>query len=235
MKLFARKECWAPTACGWLALAVVFLGLAALAFGSIYDFLAPTSPVAADVLIVEYWLPDYAMEGAVAEFKQGGYKYLILCGEELPVAWRSSSRFKTGGDLAAATLIAMGLETNRVIALQPYVSARDRTYSMALATGEWLQATNARLRAVNLYSLGPHARRSRLLYQKALGKKVAVGVFAPPSAAYDPKRWWSTSNGFRDVLGEAIAYLYARILFHPSTGPTHTRTFEAEVLPAPAR
>jgi len=218
MKLFARKECWAPTARGWLALAVVVLGLAALAVASVYGFLAPTSPVAADVLIVEYWLPDYAMAGAAAEFKRGGYKYLILCGKELPTLWRSSSRFKTGGDLAAAVLIGMGLETNQVVALQPFDSGRDRTYSKALATSEWLQATNARLRAANLYSLGPHARRSRLLYQKALGKKVAVGVFAHPPDSYDPRKWWKTSNGCRDVLGEVIAYLYARVLFHPSSG-----------------
>ena len=157
------------------------------------------------------------MEGAAAEFKRGGYQYLILCGREQPAAWRSSSRFKTGVDLAAAVLIELGLETNRVVALEPLDSARDRTYAKALATGAWLQATNPRLRAVNLYSLGPHARRSRMLYQKALGKKVTVGVFAHPPDSYDPRRWWSTSNGCRDVLGEVIAYVYARVLFHPSS------------------
>ena len=235
MKLFVRKECWAPTARGWLALAAVFLGLAALAVASAYDFLAPTSPVAADALIVEYWLPDYAMEGAAAEFKRGGYKYLILCGRELPAAWQSSSRFKTGVELAAAVVTEMGVEKNRVVALAPLDRARDRTYGRALATGEWLQATNPGLRAVNLYSLGPHARRSRMLYQKALGNQVTVGVFAHPPNTYEPRRWWSTSNGCRDVLGEVIAYAYARLLFHPSSGAVHTGTPEASILPAAAR
>jgi hypothetical protein len=68
---------------------------------------------------------------------------------------------------------------------------------------------------VNLYSFGAHARRSRLLYQKALGRKIQVGVIAYPDYHYDPARWWAEGEGFRDVVGEGIAYLYARLLFHP--------------------
>ena len=79
----------------------------------------------------------------------------------------------------------------------------------------WLESARVPVRAVNLYSLGAHTRRSRLLYQKAFGSRVKVGAFAHPDNSYDPKRWWASSEGFRKVLDEGIAYLYARALFHP--------------------
>ena len=68
---------------------------------------------------------------------------------------------------------------------------------------------------VNLMSLGPHARRSRFLFEKALGKGVVVGVTAIPSRDFDPAHWWRSSSGVRDVIGETLAYAYARLLFHP--------------------
>jgi hypothetical protein len=32
---------------------------------------------------------------------------------------------------------------------------------------------------------------------------------------FDPDHWWKTSAGVRGVIGEGLAYLYARLLFHP--------------------
>ena len=64
--------------------------------------------------------------------------------------------------------------------------------------------------------MGPHARRTRLLFQEAFGSKVAVGVIAVPDDAYDPRHWWRSSEGVRDVVGEAIAYVYARFFFYPA-------------------
>jgi hypothetical protein len=66
---------------------------------------------------------------------------------------------------------------------------------------------------VNLFSLGPHARRSRLLFRRALGKEVTVGVVALSSGDYDARHWWRTSQGFRSVTGELIAYCYVRAMF----------------------
>jgi len=66
-------------------------------------------------------------------------------------------------------------------------------------------------------TLGPHARRSRLLFQKAFGKEVKVGVISVEDRDYDPAHWWRSSEGVREVLGEAIAYFYAKFFFSPSS------------------
>ncbi|MGA2863524.1 MAG: ElyC/SanA/YdcF family protein [Verrucomicrobiota bacterium] len=212
--LFARRECWVPTRRLWVVLAVLLLGGAFLASHSLSSFLSARSPVSANVLVVEGWLPDFAMQGAIEEFKRGGYKYVITSGGGLPDGWLAG-RFKTGAEFAAANLAALGLPTNVIVPAPSARVGRDRTYAAALAVKEWLRMAHPEVRAVNLYSLGPHARRSRLLFQKAMGNKVKVGVIAHPDNRYDSKRWWASMDGFTEVTQEGFAYLYAKCLFRP--------------------
>ncbi len=198
-------------------LAVVLLGSAGLVVNYLCDFLSPNQPVRANVLVIESWIPDYALQGVLDEFRRGHYKLLIAAGIGLPVEWMGQTRYRTGSELAAATLGALGLETNRIVALPFSNSARDRTYAAALGVKDWLESSHPAVKAVNLYSVGPHSRRSRLLYQKALGSGVKVGVIAHPDAWYNPRQWWASTQGFESVAGEAIAYLYARLFFHPAS------------------
>jgi len=67
-----------------------------------------------------------------------------------------------------------------------------------------------------------HARRTRLLFQKAFGKGVQIGIIAVPNADYPANRWWHYSQGLKDVVSEVAAYLYAKLLFFPSE-PVHPR------------
>ena len=69
--------------------------------------------------------------------------------------------------------------------------------------------------AFNLLTEAAHARRTRLLYQEAFGEGVKIGIIAVPNPDYDAGHWWRYSEGVREVLGESIAYLYAKFLFHP--------------------
>jgi hypothetical protein len=51
------------------------------------------------------------------------------------------------------------------------------------------------------------------MFEKALGKDTAVGVISIPEKDYDQQHWWRSSAGVRTVIGETMAYLYARFLF----------------------
>ena len=176
------------------------------------EFLAINSPVPSQVLIVEGWLSDHALLGALREFKRGEYRYLLTCGGPLVEAG-ALSRHRTGAEFAAAKLQELGLSKDRIVAVPSAGSARDRTYTSALAVKKWLRNSNLSARSVNVFSMAAHARRTRLLFQRALGQEFEVGVFAFPDASYDPDRWWANSEGVRDVLSEAIAYVYARCVF----------------------
>jgi hypothetical protein len=69
--------------------------------------------------------------------------------------------------------------------------------------------------SINVLTAGAHARRTRLLYQKALGRNVTVGIIAASNPDYNPKQWWRYSDGVREVIGESIAYIYAKFFFYP--------------------
>jgi len=47
-------------------------------------------------------------------------------------------------------------------------------------------------------------------------KESEIGVIAVPDRDYDAKRWWSSSEGVRDVIDELVAYVYARLIFRPA-------------------
>jgi hypothetical protein len=53
------------------------------------------------------------------------------------------------------------------------------------------------------------------LYEKAFGKDVKVGVVALEDRYYEADHWWRSSEGVREILGESIAYIYARFFFSP--------------------
>jgi hypothetical protein len=69
--------------------------------------------------------------------------------------------------------------------------------------------------ALDVLSWDAHARRTQLLYQKALGDNVLVGIVAAGNPEYNANEWWTSSAGVRTVIGETLAYLYARFLFYP--------------------
>ena len=92
--------------------------------------------------------------------------------------------------------------------------ARDRTYGSAVALRQWFAKHDVRVRSINVMTEDVHARRTRLLFQKAFRGKIRVGIIAAPDPDYDANHWWRSSEGFRRVVGETIAYLYARALFY---------------------
>ena len=212
--LLRRRECLVPTLRGWLLLAGGTALLALLALRGIYPFLAVTDPVPGGVLVVEGWVPDYMLESAIAEFKRNPYAKLFVTGIPLHQG-APLSEYKNYAHLGAATLVKLGMSTNDVQAVPTGNTRRDRTYAMALSLKHWLREHNLPATSVNLITGGPHARRSRLMFEKALGKGVRVGVIAIPADDYDEAHWWRYSQGVRVIIGEALAYAYARLLFYP--------------------
>jgi hypothetical protein len=209
-----RRQCLVPTLRGWLALILSFAVLAVLVGREMGVFLTVNDPVPGGVLVVEGWTPDYALEAAMAEFNRNHYDKLFVTGIPLEQG-APLSEYKTYAELGAAVLIRLGMSTNVVQPVPAEAVRRDRTYAMASSLKRWMDDHRMAPTKVNLMTLGPHARRSRLIYEKALGKGIVVGVTAVPSRDFDPAHWWTSSQGVRIVIGEALAYAYARLLFYP--------------------
>ena len=212
--LLCRRQCLVPTLRAWVLIALSVAALAVIGIREVGPFLTVSDSVPGGVLVVEGWVPDYMMRAAVAEFKQSHYAKLFVTG--LPLAQGTLlSSYTNYAYVGAATLLKLGLTTNEVQAVPTSLTRRDRTYSMALSVKHWWREHDLSPTKVNIITAGPHSRRSRLLFEKALGKGVTVGALAMPEEEYDEKHWWTSSAGVRTVIGEALAYGYARLLFHP--------------------
>jgi hypothetical protein len=81
--------------------------------------------------------------------------------------------------------------------------------------------------SINVLTEDAHARRTRLLYHKAFGKSVTVGIIGVANPDYDSTQWWRYSDGVREVIGESIAYIYARFFFYPSASPSDKEAAQA--------
>jgi uncharacterized SAM-binding protein YcdF (DUF218 family) len=212
--LLRRRQCLVPTLRGWLLLALGCAALTLVAARAVHPFLAVTDPVPGGVLVVEGWVPDYMLEAAIAEYKQNHYARLFVTGIPLQQG-APLSEYTNFAYLGAATLVKLGMNTNDVQAVPTGFTRRDRTYAMALSLKRWWRNHEMAPAKVNLITGGPHARRSRLMFEKALGKGVTVGVIAIPPNDYDERHWWYYSQGVRIIIGEMLAYTYARLLFYP--------------------
>ncbi|MEI6784536.1 MAG: ElyC/SanA/YdcF family protein [Verrucomicrobiota bacterium] len=212
--LLCRRQCLVPTWRGCLLLSLSIAVLALLAVRQIHPFLAVTDSVPGGVLVVEGWVPDCMLEAAISEFKRNHYARLFVTGIALEQG-APLSHYENYATLGAATLVRLGLSTNDVQAVPTGPTRRDRTYATALTLKHWLREHDMAPTKLNLITGGPHARRSRLMFEKALGKGVTVGVLAIPADDYDERQWWHYSQGVRSVISESLAYLYARLLFFP--------------------
>lgn len=215
--LFRRRQCLLPTGRGCLLLVLSLALLVIVTAHRIHPFLAMNAPVQGEVLVVEGWAADYVFEAAIAEFNRNHYQKMFVTGGPLEQG-APLSEYKTYAELGAATLLKLGSATNDVQAVPAPLVRQDRTYTSAITLKQWWAEHGMSPKQFNLMTVGPHARRSRLLFEKAFGNDVKIGILATPEKDYDPKHWWRSSAGVRAVISETVAYGYVRIFFKPLKG-----------------
>jgi len=210
--LFRRRQIPLPTWRGWLLFLLIGALFCFLIVKKMYGFLAVNASKPVSFLVVEGWAPDYALVEALKEFNAHPYQKLFATG--VPIEHGAPlAEYKTYAELGAATLLKFGLTTNAVEAVPAPFVRQDRTYTSAVALKKWMADHSISATNINVLTVGPHARRTRLLFHKAFGKGVSIGIISMPPADYDKRNWYRSSQGFRDVTGEFIAYTYARLVF----------------------
>ena len=219
MKIALTRPCRGrrPTLAGW-ALILLVLGAAGyLVFSHLYDFLAPVAPPHRGIMAIEGWIHDEAVKTAAERFRKGDYAFIVCTGIPLE---RGSYLFPFHSypELTARRLEVLGIPKEKIrVAVSPEVT-RDRTWRAAQALARRLKELGVEGGDIELVTTGPHGRRSRYLFARALGPRFRVGVVSLPDETYAPEEWYTCSEGVRAVIGELLAYGYARLLFHPA-GP----------------
>jgi len=202
-----------PTLWGWLVLLVVLALAALIAARSLYPFLAINEPSGGKILVIEGWMDPEGLDQAVEVFRKGRYELAVATGAPL-AEWPQANVYRTAAERAAEYLKSRGLPPAAVAAVPSPSSAQDRTFLSAVMVREWAKRSGIEVRALDVFSLGTHARRSRLLFRKAFGSQVEVGAIAARHE-YADERWWRSAEGAREVLDQATAYAWVLLFFHP--------------------
>lgn len=213
--LFQRREKWVLSWRGRLAALACVLVFCGGFILWVHPFLAVTDRLDSDYLVVEGWVPNYALEESIAEFKNGHYKMMFTVGAD-PL---TGTNIEPGDSIAIEAykrLKWLGMNPDQMKAVPAHIKYRNRTFQSAVALREWVEENRVPMTSFNVVTVGPHARRSRLLFAEAFEGRAKVGVISVENREYNPKRWWKYSEGVKEVIGEGVGYLYARFLFHPN-------------------
>ena len=213
--MLQRRECLIPTLRGWFLLVFCVAAMAVVFAKYAHPFLELNDPVPeGGALVVEGWMPDYGFEEAVAEFRRHHYSRMYVTGGPLEYG-APLAEYRTFAEFGAAILSKYGMEKESLVAVPAPLTRKDRTYASAVVLRDLLESRQEMPSAINLITMGVHSRRSLLLFQKAFGGKTKIGVIAIDERDYDTAHWWESSKGVRTVIDEAVAYCYARFVFHP--------------------
>jgi hypothetical protein len=213
--LLVRREGWRLTWGGRLLVLLLLVTAMDIGIRKLDFFLSVNHPLRSETLIVEGWIPPAPLFAAANMIKSGHYRMVITSGCLASDEWGISTN-DTYAEFAATRLAKAGVAPALIQPIPSRVERKDRTYHSALAVKKWLDEHNIFPGSIDVVTLGPHARRSRLLYEKVFGDNVKIGIIPLDDPKYDAARWWISSEGVREVMGEAIAYLYARFLFRVS-------------------
>ena len=208
IRLLKRQEMWTLTAPGWVIAIALMISVMFFSITHLYPFLAVTSRIKTDVLVVEGWVTDYAVKQAFTEFQNGSYRQIFTTGGPVERGFYLGE-YNNFATIAAATLKKLGVQPEKVTVVPGSDVIKDRTHAYAIALRQWQAYSNSPIKSMNLLTSDAHARRSWLIFQQVLAPKIKVGIIAAKPASYNPNKWWTSSEGVRTVTSEIIAYIYA--------------------------
>src|SRR5262249_31161001 len=113
-------------------------------------------------------------------------------------------------------------------------SESQRTYESAVAVARALRVRGIHPKCLNVFTLGPHARRSRLVFAKVFGPETKVGVIAWEKADYDSMPWWRSSERARELIPETAGYFF-EVLLNSRRSSSPARGFSSPGFPPPSR
>lgn len=231
--LFRRREVVLPTLWGWLLMLGLLGATATLAARQLGGWLAVSEPVAganggpAALLVVEGWMGERELNDAAAYARRRGYQRVVTSGGPID----SFSTYTSYAERAAQRLRER-LPGLRVDAAPTPRTAQDRSYASAVWVRDWALQQAVPIKTIDVYSVGAHARRSRMIYRMAFGETSHVGVVAGMPHDSEVLRWWTTSEAAKVVLGESLSLVWTQCCFWPAPHGTHDERWGA---PVPAR
>jgi hypothetical protein len=114
---------------------------------------------------------------------------------------RIVNNFNSNAELAKNQLIFLGIDSSIIKAVPGKRSKINRTLTSALAFRDWLNTTNIAIKGINIISMGTHARRTWMTYNKVLNEKYKIGIIAIPDSLENHSKHNKILKTVRESLG----------------------------------
>jgi uncharacterized SAM-binding protein YcdF (DUF218 family) len=215
IKLVSKRYRWGLTWSGRIVIAVLLFILLVIYVRRIVPFLSEQQSVSAKVMVIEGYVPDYAYPEIIKTFKTEKYEYIITSGTTYDQGFYISG-VETAAGLIRNSLLALGFDSTKVIAVPvPSGVFKDRTYNSAVYSYKYIREHWPDIRAVNIVSQGPHARRSKYLFKLVYEPEIKVGNIVVNPVGINRYNWYKSSRGFKGIINETISYFYVLFFFWP--------------------
>jgi len=205
LRLVRRCRIWFPTCFGTFLIGSLLFISAAWWFVCGESFLSLTQRLPAHVLVVEGWIGRPGIHAAVAEFWQRGYQYIVATGGLTSNRWGDEQA--SYAEMAAGEMIRLGVPKEKIVIATSEHTESHRTFESAVAVWRTLRDAGIKSKALNVFTLGPHARRSALVFAKVNSHDVKIGVIGWLPPEYKTEPWWRSSERSRELLEETVGYL----------------------------
>lgn len=211
LRLLRRCTILCPTWTGSLCIfSILFIVAAAwINYGETY--LAVTNRARADILVVEGWIGRNGIRAAVDEFERGHYRYIVATGGFTSGRWIDKSA--SYAEMAAKEMIRLDIPKERIVVATSQNTESHRTFASAISVRRMLGDAGIKAESLNVFTLGPHARRSALVFAKVNSHGPQIGVIGWVPPDYKTEAWWNSSDRSRELLEETVAYFY-ELLFN---------------------
>ena len=126
-------------------------------------------------------------------------------------AIRLKNNYASFAELARNRLLSLGIDSSLVFAIPGKRVRLNRTLSSVLAFRDWLKQSGIEVKGINIITMGAHARRTWMTYNKVLNKKYDIGIISLP----DYTNGFSHKRKFLKTFRETIGIIYYWILLIP--------------------
>jgi hypothetical protein len=172
------------------------------------SFFSLTRRLPAEVLVVDGWIGKDGLQAAAAEFQRSGYEFVLTTGG-LTDDRRSPLNYC---EIAEEEFVRLGISRARIINAPTGEIEHERTFKSALSAWQALRKRGIYPKAINVMTLGPHARRSCLVYAKVFAPVTRVGVIAWVPAYYKTEPWWRSQGRTKCFFKEIVGYPFEVLL-----------------------
>ena len=117
---------------------------------------------------------------------------------------RIINNYASNAELARNRLVALGLDSSKIITTSGERSKINRTLMSSLAFRNWLKTASIDIKGINIITLGAHARRTWMTYNKILDEKYKIGIISVP----EPINIHTRENKLFKTIRETLGIIY---------------------------